>query len=115
MYAYSCMHILVIHIDIYAYFCLCIFIVVFIMIFYWFSPQDKIGAPALKITPQESAITFENVCFGYTPEQNLFQGLSFSIPAGKKVAIVGGSGSGYDFQLHIIPDFVCLSCTFYLS
>ncbi|PIK34961.1 putative ATP-binding cassette sub-family B member 7, mitochondrial [Apostichopus japonicus] len=67
--------------------------------------QDKIGAPALKITPQESAITFENVCFGYTPEQNLFQGLSFSIPAGKKVAIVGGSGSGKSTIVRLLYRF----------
>lgn len=67
--------------------------------------QNKVGALPLQISPQESAITFENVCFGYTPEQKLFEGLSFSIPAGKKVAIVGGSGSGKSTIVRLLYRF----------
>ncbi|XP_072022465.1 iron-sulfur clusters transporter ABCB7, mitochondrial-like [Amphiura filiformis] len=56
--------------------------------------QDKLNAPALQVTPQDATITFEDVCFGYSEGQHLFNKLSFEVPAGKKVAIVGGSGSG---------------------
>ncbi|XP_041462333.1 ATP-binding cassette sub-family B member 7, mitochondrial-like isoform X1 [Lytechinus variegatus] len=56
--------------------------------------KNKINAPALQISPQESGITFENVAFSYLPEQQIFSDLSFHVPSGKKVAIVGGSGSG---------------------
>ncbi|XP_011660832.2 ATP-binding cassette sub-family B member 7, mitochondrial isoform X4 [Strongylocentrotus purpuratus] len=56
--------------------------------------KSQINAPALQIAPQESGITFENVAFGYLPEQQIFSDLSFHVPSGKKVAIVGGSGSG---------------------
>ena len=40
-------------------------------------------------------MTFEDVKFGYVPERLILDGLSFRVPAGKKIAIVGGSGSGY--------------------
>ena len=58
------------------------------------SSQDKPGAPALHLTPDTATATFEDVSFGYTPEKTILDGLSFRAPAGKKLAIVGGSGSG---------------------
>lgn len=39
-------------------------------------------------------IRFENVSFGYHPQRPIFKDLSFTIPAGRKVAIVGPSGCG---------------------
>ncbi|CAJ0938919.1 unnamed protein product, partial [Mesorhabditis belari] len=39
-------------------------------------------------------IRFEDVSFGYPDRDELFHGLSFTIPAGKVTAIVGPSGSG---------------------
>lgn len=55
--------------------------------------KDKPGAPFLSIAPENASVTFEDVCFGYT-DQQILKGLSFEIPAKKKVAFVGGSGSG---------------------
>uniref|UniRef100_A0A3Q3LTV5 Iron-sulfur clusters transporter ABCB7, mitochondrial n=1 Tax=Mastacembelus armatus TaxID=205130 RepID=A0A3Q3LTV5_9TELE len=51
-------------------------------------------APPLAITPQEATIRFEDVYFEYLEGQKVLNGVSFEVPAGKKVAIVGGSGSG---------------------
>uniref|UniRef100_A0AAY4DH13 Iron-sulfur clusters transporter ABCB7, mitochondrial n=1 Tax=Denticeps clupeoides TaxID=299321 RepID=A0AAY4DH13_9TELE len=51
-------------------------------------------APPLIVTPQEATIRFEDVYFEYLEGQKVLTGLSFEVPAGKKVAIVGGSGSG---------------------
>ena len=48
----------------------------------------------LQVSPQESTITFQDVVFGYVPGHDVLQGMSFEVPAGKKIAIVGGSGSG---------------------
>lgn len=45
-------------------------------------------------TKQSGSIEFRNVTFGYTESHPLFKNLSFSIPAGKKVAFVGPSGCG---------------------
>ena len=56
------------------------------------TPQDKANTPALQLRGGE--IKFENVSFGYHPSRPIFQNVSFTIPAGRKVAIVGPSGCG---------------------
>ena len=53
---------------------------------------DRVEATELK--PEGGSIRFENVSFGYTQKRQILAGVSFEIPAGKKVAIVGPSGSG---------------------
>ena len=53
---------------------------------------DCPNAPDLQITRGE--IRFENVDFGYQPERPILRGVSFSVPAGAKVAVVGHSGAG---------------------
>ncbi|XP_045394876.1 iron-sulfur clusters transporter ABCB7, mitochondrial isoform X3 [Lemur catta] len=56
--------------------------------------KDKVMAPSLQITPQTATVAFDNVHFEYIEGQKVLSGISFEVPAGKKVAIVGGSGSG---------------------
>ncbi|XP_078403684.1 iron-sulfur clusters transporter ABCB7, mitochondrial [Cetorhinus maximus] len=56
--------------------------------------KDTEKAPELKVSPEQSTITFEDVCFEYINGHKVLDGVSFEVPAGKKVAIVGGSGSG---------------------
>uniref|UniRef100_A0A3Q3VVI1 Iron-sulfur clusters transporter ABCB7, mitochondrial n=1 Tax=Mola mola TaxID=94237 RepID=A0A3Q3VVI1_MOLML len=56
--------------------------------------KERDLAPPLSITPQEATIRFEDVYFEYLEGQKVLNGVSFEVPAGKKVAIVGGSGSG---------------------
>ncbi|MGH8397672.1 MAG: ABCB family ABC transporter ATP-binding protein/permease [Gammaproteobacteria bacterium] len=53
---------------------------------------DKPGAPALKV--HQGDIRFENVRFGYNKDREILHGVSFTVPAGKKVAVVGPSGAG---------------------
>jgi ATP-binding cassette, subfamily B, heavy metal transporter len=53
---------------------------------------DCPGATALD--SQSSSISFENIRFSYLPEREILKGISFTVPAGKKVALVGASGSG---------------------
>ena len=54
---------------------------------------DAPGAPALALDgPPE--VRFENVHFAYEPDRPILHGVSFAIPAGKTVAVVGPSGSG---------------------
>jgi len=40
------------------------------------------------------AIRFEQVCFSYDPKRPILHDISFELPAGHKLAIVGPSGSG---------------------
>ncbi|KAH9885819.1 P-loop containing nucleoside triphosphate hydrolase protein [Cubamyces lactineus] len=55
-------------------------------------PKDKPDARPLDL--RGGSITFENVSFGYHPDRPIFRNMSFTIPAGKKVALVGPSGCG---------------------
>ena len=50
-------------------------------------------------------IVFENVFFGYSPQQPVLKGISLHIPAGKKVALVGLSGGGKTTLVKLIPRF----------
>ncbi|HUQ27589.1 MAG TPA: ABC transporter ATP-binding protein/permease [Usitatibacter sp.] len=54
--------------------------------------EDKPGAPALAV--KGAAIRFENVDFSYDGRRPILKGVSFDVPAGRKVAVVGPSGSG---------------------
>jgi ATP-binding cassette subfamily B protein len=40
------------------------------------------------------SVTFQNVRFGYQKEREILKGVSFHVPAGHKVAIVGPTGAG---------------------
>lgn len=51
-------------------------------------------APPLLIDRATASIEFKHVDFEYVYGRTIFNDLSFSIPAGKKVAFVGGSGCG---------------------
>ncbi len=53
---------------------------------------DAPGAVALR--PDGGSIRFDDVHFGYQPDRPILHGVSFEIPAGSKLAIVGPSGSG---------------------
>jgi ATP-binding cassette subfamily B protein len=54
--------------------------------------KDKPNAPPLVVTRGE--IKFENVVFSYEPARTVLKGISFTVPAGKTVAVVGPSGAG---------------------
>ena len=53
---------------------------------------DKPGAKPLVVTGGE--IKFDNVVFAYEPARIVLKGVSFTVPAGKTVAVVGPSGAG---------------------
>jgi len=54
---------------------------------------DVPGAPALVLN-DAPALRFESVSFAYEPDRPILRNISFEIPAGKTVAVVGPSGSG---------------------
>jgi ATP-binding cassette, subfamily B, heavy metal transporter len=53
---------------------------------------DAPDAKPLKTTG--GSVKFDNVRFGYDADRTILHGVSFEIPAGKTVAVVGPSGSG---------------------
>ena len=54
---------------------------------------DAPGAPALQMQGAPT-VRFENVAFAYEPARPILHQISFEIPSGKTVAVVGPSGSG---------------------
>ena len=51
------------------------------------------------------SITFDKVSFGYHPDRPIFKAISFTVPAGKKVAIVGPSGCGKSTVFRLLYGF----------
>jgi ATP-binding cassette subfamily B protein len=54
---------------------------------------DSPNAPTLLLSGPPT-VKFESVVFAYEPARTILHGISFEIPAGKTVAVVGPSGSG---------------------
>lgn len=52
-----------------------------------------------------SEIKFENVTFGYHSDRHILKNATFTIPAGKKTAVVGRSGSGKSTILRLVFRF----------
>lgn len=54
--------------------------------------SDRADARELQVN--EGAIRFENVTFHYEPQRTILRNVSFEVPAGSTVAIVGPTGAG---------------------
>ncbi|HEY7470792.1 MAG TPA: ABC transporter ATP-binding protein/permease [Gemmatimonadota bacterium] len=54
--------------------------------------EDAPDARPLAVTRGE--VAFRDVVFSYDPERTILRGISFVVPAGKRVAVVGPSGAG---------------------
>ncbi|XP_049822475.1 iron-sulfur clusters transporter ABCB7, mitochondrial [Aethina tumida] len=67
--------------------------------------KNKPQAPYLYCDADSSDIKFENVSFDYGPGKTIFKDLTFTIPAGQKVAIVGGSGAGKSTIVRLLYRF----------
>ncbi len=58
---------------------------------------DRPGATVLDPHPEPGgagSVSFRNVQFGYNPNRQILKGVSFDVPAGSKLAIVGPTGAG---------------------
>ena len=68
---------------------------------------DAPGAPDLKVTG--GAIRFEAVEFAYARDRQILFGISFEVPAGSRVAVVGHSGAGKSTLSRILYRFYDIS------
>ncbi len=69
--------------------------------------QDKPGAQPLAVGP--ATVRFDKVSFSYEPERRILHEVSFEIPAGHKVAVVGHSGSGKSTLARLLYRFYDVS------
>ncbi|KAI7741451.1 hypothetical protein M8C21_027150 [Ambrosia artemisiifolia] len=67
--------------------------------------EIKDGDDAKLLKLDGGSIEFENVHFSYLTDRKILDGVSFVVPAGKSVAIVGTSGSGKSTILRMIFRF----------
>ncbi|XP_037049568.1 ATP-binding cassette sub-family B member 7, mitochondrial isoform X2 [Bradysia coprophila] len=67
--------------------------------------RNKIDCPHLAVDRSNSTIEFRNVAFQYETGKPIFTDLNFTIPAGKKIAFVGGSGSGKSSMIRLLYRF----------
>ncbi|KAK3098817.1 hypothetical protein FSP39_023351 [Pinctada imbricata] len=67
--------------------------------------QSAPGALPLSISGETSSIKFDNVYFGYDTQPNVLNGLTFTVPSGKKAAVVGSSGSGKSTIINLLYRF----------
>lgn len=65
--------------------------------------RDRQGAEALKITG--GSIRLENVSFRYADGTMALSDVSFSVPAGRRIALVGASGAGKSTILNLLLRF----------
>lgn len=68
---------------------------------------DKFNSKVIKIISPK--ITFEHVFFSYHKNNFIFKDLSVTIPAGKKIGLVGFSGSGKSTFINLILRFYDLN------
>ena len=65
----------------------------------------RTGSVALPASQVSGDIVFDNVTFGYHDRQPILKNLSFKIPAGKTIAIVGATGSGKSTLIKLLLRF----------
>ncbi len=64
---------------------------------------DAPGAPPLEVPRGE--VRFEQVDFAYEPERSILRDIDFTIPPGRKVAVVGPSGAGKSTLVRLLFRF----------
>lgn len=66
---------------------------------------EKNGNEELCSEDKRVNIKLDNLCFSYNKEKTILQNISFDIPAGEKVALIGASGSGKTTLAQLISGF----------
>lgn len=72
--------------------------------------EEPLAEPQNPAEPKDASVAFENVSFSYPgTETKALDGVTFEIPEGRTVALVGASGSGKSTAAQLIPRFYDVS------
>ena len=73
------------------------------------TPAEADSADAVDIAGVKGKLEFKNVSFSYEDGKAVLDGLSFTVEAGRTLALVGPSGGGKTTICHLIPRFYPLN------
>ncbi|MGN1404496.1 MAG: ABC transporter ATP-binding protein [Ruminococcus sp.] len=65
--------------------------------------EEKTGEPLAE--EKDMTVTFQDVQFSYVPEHPVLRNFTLTVPAGKKVALVGATGSGKTTVVNLLMRF----------
>lgn len=68
-------------------------------------PKIQNNEQAKSLVVSKAQINFSNVKFGYDNKRPILDGINFTVPAGKKVAVVGDSGAGKSTLIKLLFRF----------
>ncbi|WP_411034421.1 ABC transporter ATP-binding protein [Shinella sp. BYT-45] len=68
-------------------------------------PRQADRADARPLAISDATITFRNVRFGYSENETILKGVSFTAEGGRTTALVGPSGAGKSTVISLIPRF----------
>lgn len=69
------------------------------------TPEPADAHDALPLISPKGDIELQNVVFGYTPDRPILKGISLTIPAGTRTAIVGSTGAGKTTIINLLTRF----------
>ncbi len=68
-------------------------------------PEVKDIEGAIELPPIQGRVDFENVVFGYDPQNPVIHGISFHAESGEMIALVGATGSGKTTTINLLARF----------
>ncbi|MEG0475206.1 MAG: ABC transporter ATP-binding protein [Carnobacterium sp.] len=68
-------------------------------------PEITDAEDAFEMPPVKGDVVFNDVTFGYTPKQTIFEHLSFHVKPGETIALVGPTGAGKSTVINLISRF----------
>lgn len=68
-------------------------------------PEPATGTGGKVLPPGPGELVFDEVSFSYSEERKILEKVSFRVPAGKTVALVGASGSGKSSLIRLLVRF----------
>jgi ATP-binding cassette, subfamily B, bacterial len=72
-------------------------------------PEVKDAPEAVRLSPVDGRVTFENVTFAYDGVRQILRGISFDVQPGELVGLVGPSGGGKSTVVSLIARFYDVS------